>query len=187
MPFFVGDFLASTVEWEGEEASLYLLLLGYQWTLKSLPGDPRSLCKLVRWDWETFARFWPKVATKFVQDGDRIFNEQLEELRRNPPPGCSGYGFGEPHIHSRMRAERLAVARELGTHTKEEWQALLIFCEYRCVKCGSHESIEKDHITPLYLGGSDSIENLQPLCQYCNVSKGPDCTDHRNPSWRSIQ
>lgn len=50
----------------------------------------------------------------------------------------------------------------------------------RCVRCGvraGEAEIHKDHIVPLYLGGSDSWDNLQPLCQKCNISKRSDTTD----------
>jgi uncharacterized protein YdaU (DUF1376 family) len=81
MPLFFGDFLASTADWEGEEQSLYLLLLGYQWSLGSLPSDPRKLCKLVRWDADSFERYWPTVSTKFEALDGRLVNSRLEQHR----------------------------------------------------------------------------------------------------------
>ena len=76
------------------------------------------------------------------------------------------------------RSERLAEARKKGKHTKEEWEEMKLFFS-RCVKCGSNDDIVKDHIKPIYQGGSDGLDNLQPLCKKCNSSKGPDTTDYR--------
>lgn len=42
----------------------------------------------------------------------------------------------------------------------------------RCVICLSDKRIEVDHITPLSKGGTNSIDNLQPLCKSCNSAKG---------------
>ncbi|MCC7126448.1 MAG: DUF1376 domain-containing protein [Acidobacteria bacterium] len=81
LPLFFGDFLASTAEWSGEEASLYLTLLGHQWTLGTLPADPAKLARLVRWDRKAFEKCWPQVSSKFAEQGGRLVNERLEQHR----------------------------------------------------------------------------------------------------------
>jgi 5-methylcytosine-specific restriction endonuclease McrA len=87
--------------------------------------------------------------------------------------------WGRQHakdLRSAIRAARLSQARALGTHTDDEWQAILEEFDYRCVRCGCtpHGRPCKDHILPIYIGGSDSAKNLQPLCRQCNTAKGPD-------------
>jgi hypothetical protein len=41
----------------------------------------------------------------------------------------------------------------------------------RCVKCGSRERLEYDHIIPLSKGGSDTVRNIELLCEKCNREK----------------
>ena len=70
-----------------------------------------------------------------------------------------------------------------GKHSKREWIEKLASYD-SCPRCHrSWSSIPnrpdrrykhvwtKDHIIPLKLGGSDAIENIQPLCYQCNFSK----------------
>ena len=88
-----------------------------------------------------------------------------------------------------IRRTRMAAARALATHTREEWERMKVFCAHRCVRCGFQRGdlyVEKDHIKPVYQGGSDGIDNLQPLCARCNVSKGPEGADHRPEGWREF-
>ena len=41
-----------------------------------------------------------------------------------------------------------------------------------CVKCGSRERLEYDHIIPVVEGGGDTVRNIELLCESCNRSKG---------------
>lgn len=41
-----------------------------------------------------------------------------------------------------------------------------------CLSCNSKENLTIDHIKPKALGGTSDINNLQTLCEKCNLSKG---------------
>lgn len=43
----------------------------------------------------------------------------------------------------------------------------------RCVKCGTQENLEFDHIIPISLGGANTERNIQILCSMHNREKGP--------------
>jgi 5-methylcytosine-specific restriction endonuclease McrA len=79
-------------------------------------------------------------------------------------------------IHKRIRNQRLLEARERGTHTEDDWEQLLCHFNYRCVKCGCYPEGRpcKDHIVPICDGGSDGLDNLQPMCRECNTGKRSD-------------
>jgi 5-methylcytosine-specific restriction endonuclease McrA len=78
-----------------------------------------------------------------------------------------------------VRLERMARAEELGTHEQWEWWRLAYFYGGACAQCGSRERIHKDHIVPVSKGGSNGLENLQPLCMGCNLSKSDRTADYR--------
>jgi 5-methylcytosine-specific restriction endonuclease McrA len=47
--------------------------------------------------------------------------------------------------------------------------------DYTCPACGRREpdiELTRDHIVAVSDGGTSFVENLQPLCEYCNQQKG---------------
>lgn len=81
LPLFFGDFLASTAEWSGEERALYLLCLAHQWSMGSLPIDPKRLAKLVDYERRSFDASWDQVSKKFIERDGRLYNLRLEQHR----------------------------------------------------------------------------------------------------------
>ena len=91
------------------------------------------------------------------------------------------YNYYQTHERARKLQQMGAMryrARKMGaegTHTLEEWEALKKEYIFRCAACGEQEPVIKlteDHIKPLSIGGSNCIDNIQPLCRTCNCKKG---------------
>lgn len=85
------------------------------------------------------------------------------------------------HVFAQRRRARLNAAE--GSYTLVEWQALFRLFSH-CPRClrewaaippppNRGSVVTVDHIVPISRGGSNRIDNLQPLCYSCNSRKGP--------------
>ena len=69
-----------------------------------------------------------------------------------------------------------------GFFTYEQWEKVVRFYAgpaNLCLKCNDKKFLIPDHIISASLGGSNSIENIQPLCVSCNSEKRSDVVDYR--------
>lgn len=61
-----------------------------------------------------------------------------------------------------------------GFHSIGEWERLKAQYNWTCPSCKKIEpeiKLTRDHIIAISIGGSDNIENIQPLCVECNSHK----------------
>jgi hypothetical protein len=89
--------------------------------------------------------------------------------------------------NERAKRRKARMAANGGSHTEADWQKLLAFSP-RCAVCNRlwadipprpdprYKYVwTKGHKQPVYAGGTDDIENIQPECYQCNfkTNAGP--------------
>jgi uncharacterized protein YdaU (DUF1376 family) len=193
MPLYVADYQSDTSRLTLEQHGAYLLLIMDYWRNGPPPDDDDVLARILGVERRAWTRLRPAIARFFtVTDGewrhgriDRELEKAIERTNRSARGGTTRWGEEAAQERGRhMRSRRLSEARQLGTHSPEEWIALRAFCGPSCLRCGVTAEQVKDHILPIYKGGSDAIDNIQPLCRSCNASKGPEDTDLRPDGWK---
>lgn len=97
--------------------------------------------------------------------GVRKEGESRQVYHRNY---CARHKANIAHLKARRYAREKGA---IGSHSLKEWQNLKSIFNQKCAKCGEDKKLTKDHIIPLSKGGSDYIENIQPLCKNCNSKK----------------
>lgn len=98
------------------------------------------------------------------------------------------YWRNNPEARRANRRNRRARLRAAGGHVSAaEWQSILDRFNGKCAKCGASENIHMDHVVPLAKGGRHSIDNVQPLCQTCNLRKHTKTEDYRGKMYRPLE
>jgi len=177
--YYAADFDEDTASWECDEVGIYQRLLNYSWINgwkpnEGLPDDLKRLARIARCSYKKFQKGWTIISKKFFLNGNGfLINRRLEEQR------TITLTWRKKSKEGGKRSARLRAAKRKGTHTEEQWLLLISAANSVCPRCKSITGhFDKDHVIPIYQGGSDSIENIQPLCAKCNSQKGPERTDY---------
>lgn len=98
----------------------------------------------------------------YIKNKDRKYQKYLEWRKNNPDKSRA--------IWHRYKSNKLNAE---GDFTAEQWQLLVgYYCPAGlCLDCGNARKLTYDHVIPLSKGGSNYIDNIQPLCGSCNSKK----------------
>lgn len=109
-----------------------------------------------------------RLGSKWTQKQRELFLPQVSGKNNYNWKG----GYENRLMHVKQRRVRKMNAD--GFHTLREWETLKAQYNWNCPCCKKQEpeiKLTEDHIVPLIKGGSDNIENIQPLCKSCNSRK----------------
>lgn len=119
---------------------------------------------------QAYCRVCSKAAAKKWQgEHPEQFRESIRKWQADRP----GY---LTEARTKSRAKRYGAE---GSFTEEEWLALCESYGWVCLCCLKATELHRDHVIPLSKGGSNMIDNIQPLCGPCNSRKGTKSTDFR--------
>jgi hypothetical protein len=85
-------------------------------------------------------------------------------------------------VNESTKRRRRLLAEAKGEMTRAQWKELKARYGNRCLCCGRQEpevKLTPDHVIPVAQGGSNGVENRQPLCVSCNSKKYTGRLDFR--------
>lgn len=109
-----------------------------------------------------------KGSKRSLESRERISSAKRNSLAKNNP-NYIPFSYDD---RKKVRRERIKIFG--GFHSNGEWETLKAQYNWTCLSCKKSEpeiKLSRDHIIPISKGGSDNIENIQPLCTGCNSRK----------------
>lgn len=124
-------------------------------------------------------RRWREANPEKQREAERRCNAAKPELKRERDRRWSA---SHPEANRANQHRRRANKYNTGGYyTATEWKALVAQYDGHCCYPGCDRTdLHADHVVPLIKGGSNNIDNIQPLCAHHNQSKGTKTADYRH-------
>jgi 5-methylcytosine-specific restriction endonuclease McrA len=156
---------------------------GYLWFCKSC-----NKAKQDKWRSENlekargYVRSYRSKNREAVRERDRIVHR--ERYAKDPDKyRAINKKWVDAHLDKKIAINNNRRSREknsTGKITAAEWAGVLEKYNHKCLRCGvTGVRLTRDHVIPLELGGTNTVGNIQPLCQSCNSKKGIRVEDYR--------
>lgn len=175
---------------------------------KARRADPEQIVKIKAYEQQWYQENKERVAPRRreydrnrwkndVEFRERKRDEDRERYQSNPETQARKQAASRNFHHKRYRLDeayrkdkllrgkvhvrrrRMRVKEAGGKYTVAQWRELCAKYNHCCLCCGEKKDLSPDHIVPLSRGGTNSIDNIQPLCSICNIRKFTKTTDYR--------
>jgi 5-methylcytosine-specific restriction endonuclease McrA len=169
-----------------------LSIYDFAWRMRNGMRRPRTICedcaagKRAAYKEHNKEQIKARSAAYREAHREEIAEKQRRWREQNPERYYEIHAAAKKRnkIALRAAAHRRRLQRDAapGTYTAKEWQELKVQYDYRCLMCYRREPeiiLTVDHIVPISKGGSNTIDNLQPLCKGCNSRKHVAIVDLR--------
>jgi 5-methylcytosine-specific restriction endonuclease McrA len=156
--------------------------------LKQLPAKRalssvklKILTRLWGSDADPFPKPWVSSAELLELTEQKYFDRRTRELRDHLGCDIESAYIGEFSGHAwRFNSDTLAPPQDRDYLTQSQKLQLFRDYDYTCATCGLKveagiRGLQADHKVPLSRGGSNALNNWQPMCNNCNVGKRRTC------------
>jgi 5-methylcytosine-specific restriction endonuclease McrA len=126
-----------------------------------------------------FPRDWVKSSELLTLTNQKYFDRRLRELRDS-----GGLDLETKHINGehcwRLNSDKISQIINRTYLTAAQKKELFDRASNSCAICGKFSlagvrGLQADHKVPLSRGGSEALNNWQPICNECNVAKRRIC------------
>jgi len=123
-----------------------------------------------------------RVRESFERHGDVYLQRQREKYAADPEKTLAAnraWAKANPEKAALVHRIKRQRKRAAGTLSTADWRSVLAAYGSACLCCGSDDPPTIDHVVPLSRGGSNTVDNVQPLCNGCNMRKATKTIDYR--------
>jgi len=130
-------------------------------------------------DKDGFPKEWVRSSILLKKSNQKYFDRRLRELRDSGGLDIESKVIESEHCW-RLKSASIQKTNDRAYLTAAQKNGLFQKAMHKCAVCGEAmesgiRGLQADHKIPLIKGGTNDLNNWQPLCNECNVAKRGAC------------